>query len=234
MIDEQRRDEIEKQARGLRRLIWETHLAKRGAEVPQDRYELVEPQLAAAVLGFDYVSEDYLGKFGERGSRFEVAGAYNREQKVILVSTRFPPEEVRFTGAHEIGHVILHPQHGPLHRDRPVSRSGQTNPAKPVIEQEADYFAACFLIPERLLKREFNDRFGSRHPFELDEAAAFFLHLDDQFEDISSGVKPLVLARSLAATTSFSGEHFHSLAKRFRVSISAMAFRLVEIGVVVP
>ena len=200
--------------------------------MPQDRYELVEPHLAAEVLGFDFVSEDSLGQFGERGNRFEVAGAYDRKRKVIQVSTRFLLEEVRFTGAHEIGHVILHPQHGPLHRDRPISRSGQPNPAKPVIEQEADFFAACFLIPDQLLEREFKARFGSKHPFELDEAAAFFLHLDDQFEDVSNGVEPLVLARSLTVATSFGGEHFYSLAQRFRVSPSAMALRLVEVGLV--
>lgn len=233
MISEQRRDEIEKQARRLRKRIWKAHLAMQGAEVPQDRYELVEPHLAAEVLGFDYVSEESLGRFGERGNRFEVAGAYDREQKIIQVSSRFPPEEVRFTGAHEIGHVTLHPQHGPLHRDRPISRSGQPNPSRPLIEQEADYFAACFFIPDRLLEREFKGRFGSKHPFELDEAAAFFLHLEDQFEDVSNGVAPLVLARSLAVATSFCGEHFYSLAKRFRVSPSAMALRLVEIGFVV-
>ena len=233
MISQQRRGEIEREARHLRRRIWETHLAKQGAEVPQDRYELVEPHLAAELLGFDYVSEESLGQFGERGNRFEVAGAYDRERKLIQVSSRFPLEEVRFTGAHEIGHVILHPQHGPLHRDRPISLSSQPNPAKPVIEQEADYFAACFLIPDRLLKREFKARFGSKHPFELDEAAAFFLHLEDQFEDVSNGVDPLVLARTLAVATSFGGEHFYSMAKRFRVSPSAMALRIVEIGLVV-
>lgn len=231
MISEQRRDEIEQQARRLRGRIWKAHLAKQ-AQVPQDRYELVEPHLAAEVLGFDYVSEDSLGKFGERGNRFEVAGAYDRKRKVILVSTQFPPEEVRFTGAHEIGHLILHPQHGPLHRDRPIFRSGQPNPTKPVTEQEADYFAACFLIPDQLLKREFKDRFGAKCPFELDEAAALFLHLEDQFEDISNGVNPMVLARSLAVAISFRGEHFYSLAQRFRVSPSAMALRLVEIGLV--
>lgn len=233
MISGKRRDEIEGQARYLRRQIWEAHLAKQEAEVPQDRYELVEPHLAAEVLDFDYVSEEFLGQFGERGNRFEVAGAYDRERKIIQVSSRFPPEEVRFTGAHEIGHLILHPQHGPLHRDRPISRSGQPNPTKQVTEQEADYFAACFLIPDRLLEREFKDRFGSKHPFELDEAAAFFLHLDDQFEDVSNGVESLVLARSLAVATNFGGEHFYSLAERLRVSASAMALRLVEVGVVV-
>ena len=234
MISGQRRDEIEKQARHLRRRIWEAHLATQGAEVPQDRYELVEPDLAAEVLGFDYVYEESLGRFGERGNRFEVAGAYDREQKVIQVSSRFPPEELRFTGAHEIGHVILHPQHGPLHRDRPISHSGQPNPSRPVIEQEADYFAACFLIPDRLLKPEFKGRFGSKRPFELDEDSAFLLHLEDQFEDMLSGVDSLVLARSLAVATSFGVEHFDSLAKRFRVSATAMALRIIEMGLIDP
>ena len=69
-------------------------------------------------------------------------------------------------------------------------------------------------------------------PFGLDEAAALFLHLEDQFEGISNGVNPMVLARSLAVAISFRGEHFSSLAQRFRVSPSAMALRLVEIGLV--
>ena len=184
------------------------------------------------MLDFEHVSEDSLGQFGERGNRFEVAGAYARKRKVIQVSTRSPPNEVRLTGAHEIGHVVLHPRHGPRHRDRPVSYSGQPNPAKPVIEQDADYFATCFLIPDQLPKREFKDRFGAKRPFELDEAAVSFLNLEDQFEDIANGVNPMVLSRSLAVATGFRGEHFCSLAQRFRVSPSAMPLRLVEIGLV--
>ena len=232
MLSPERKDEIEREARRLRLRIWERHLATQGAEAPRDRYELVEPDLAAEVLDFDYLLEESLGRFGERGNRFEVAGAFDSKRKVIQVSRRFSPEEMRFTGAHEIGHLVLHPQQGPLHRDRPLSHSSQLNASRPLAEQEADYFTACFLIPDRLLERDFKSRFGSKCPFELDERAALFLHLEDQFEDVLDGVDPLLLARALAVASSFNGEHFCALVKRFRVSASAMALRLIETGLV--
>ena len=76
MIRQQRRDGIEKQARHLRRRVWEAHLAER-AETPQDHYELVEPQLAAQVLARSLaVATSFGGKhFDSLAKRFRVSAS---------------------------------------------------------------------------------------------------------------------------------------------------------------
>ena len=38
-----------------------------------------------------------------------------------------------------------------MHRDRPVHGIGVQTSSRPPHEREADYFAACFLVPESLL-----------------------------------------------------------------------------------
>ena len=64
---------IEASARELQLRIWE----QRGILWPNEKPKLIdmlEPEIAAKVLGVDFEYYEELGRFGCRGARFETAG----------------------------------------------------------------------------------------------------------------------------------------------------------------
>lgn len=103
----------------------------------------------------------------------EAAGIWQRDRQTVLVSGKYPYEVQRFTAGHEIGHFVLHPHVGgrTLHREIAVGTQSST---RPPLEQEADYFSACLLMPRYAVIREFEARF-SRSPLALSETVAFHL-----------------------------------------------------------
>lgn len=194
-------------------------------------HEMMEPSDAARHLGIDFQLYDELGRFGNRGIRFETAGMLDRRRAVIAVATKFPPEVVRFTAAHEIGHWLLHP--GELmHRDRPVAGVAADVTRRPTMEVEADHFAACFLMPERLVRLALERTFRQPVPLLVDDVVAF--HLRGNRGNYLLQATPQSLEREFAVASceQFNGRRFYSLAKQFRVSISSMAIRLRELQLV--
>ena len=114
--------------------------------------DLLEPSLAAQFLGLDYESPERIQNpgFGTKGLTVEYAGQLDRSRMLIAVANRFPEEVKRFTGAHEIGHFILHDSFV-HHRDLPIMSANIQNNA-PIEEKQANHFAACFLMPEKQVK----------------------------------------------------------------------------------
>jgi Zn-dependent peptidase ImmA (M78 family) len=92
--------------------------------------------------------------FADFGSNAErVAGLCDFENARIYVNQEETRERQAFTMAHELGHWILHKQHFIAHPDQyPVlprfSQPDQNDP----LEKEANKFAACLLVPARLLR----------------------------------------------------------------------------------
>jgi hypothetical protein len=192
--------------------------------------EMLDPEAGALALGVRYERHDSLGRFGYRGAQFEVAGLLDRQAGKIAVSNRFPEATIRFTGAHELGHLMLHP--GELHhRDRPVKGLPE-GVGRPKEEMEADYFAACFLVPRKLLKQAYEVRFRTSKAFEFTEANSFHLAPDDYDSLLSPAPGSLDRSIAIATAQSFAGYRFDSLATLFRVSPTSMAIRLKEVGLV--
>ncbi len=221
------RPHIEKEARRLQYEIW-THrdlLFEFGVPpLPQ----LFSPEIAARVCDISYEFMDGIpSRDGSAG--FDAAGTFDRGRNQILISHRFAPEVRRFTGAHEIGHYVLHPQLGfnVAHRDRPVGHHGGQSRAP--MEREADYFAACFLAPAKVVIQEFEKRFG-KPPLVLDENLAFHLAHKQARLLLTAGPQSLEFATALAAAQSLDGRHFPSMAQTFGISVQAMAIRIYELG----
>lgn len=160
----------------------------------------------------------------------EAAGLWQRDRSTILVSTRFPYETQRFTAAHEIGHYILHPHVGDrtLHREFPV---GGHWGKRPLLEQQADHFAACLLMPRKAVIAEFDARFGSKHPLALTETVAYHLKADERLL-FAQPAGSLLFAEAVAKAQQFDRRRFQSLAAFFGVSPRAMAIRLEELDLV--
>lgn len=219
---------VEAEARKLQMEIWD-HQASLwpGETVPASR--MFTPEAAAAVLRVELGVGD-LGQFGSRDGRFEVAGVIDRQRNFIGLSDKFSSPTMRFTGAHEIGHWVLH-RGMVMHRDRPIAGVVDPRVQRSSDEREADYFAACFLVPRKLLVEAFGARFGYSQ-LQLNEDSAFRLAGNTSEQLLNAGPGSLDFALAVASALSYNGRHFDSLAKAFDVSVPTMAIRLREVGLV--
>ena len=218
---------IEKSVRELHIQMWKERRALLGKESVRPE-ELLEPELAAAVLGVDFEYYEELGRFGSGLDRYEVAGLIDRDDNKIAVSLVFRGAQRRFTGAHEVGHWVLHPDQV-LHRDRPIDGIRLDRTPRPPKEKEADYFAACFLVPARLAIEAMEFTFQVNGKFVLTHQTAFLLRPDDPEFLLTAGTDSWDLALAVATVKSYNGRHVKSLAEQFQVSPSTMAIRLQEL-----
>lgn len=223
------RASVEAAAWELQAAIWKDRQRLFPMGVPKPK-GMLEPAVAAHVLGYEYEMVESLGGWGQGRDRFEIAGMVDSQRQIIGVSLRFPYPTMRFTGAHEVGHVALrHPNHV-MHRDRPVfSIQGRTRDR---IEQEADYFAACFLAPAKLVIEEFRARFRIGPPLPLTDAVAFNLCGESGHALMLAGPDSMKFAAAVAGAESFNGLRFLSLASFFGISVDAMAVRLRELKLI--
>ncbi|MFM2448342.1 MAG: hypothetical protein RIS44_792 [Pseudomonadota bacterium] len=218
---------IEKEARRLQVEIWGRRDLRFQFGAP-DIPTLFDPRNVADYCGLYYEERERLETDYRGGG--EAAGIWMRDRHTILVSTRYSYETRRFTAGHEIGHFVLHPHIGDrtLHRERPIDgpRSG-----RPPIEKEADYFSACLLMPKGTVEKEFNARFGAKHPLALTETVAYHLKADAG-QLFSQPPGSLLFAEAVARAQQFGEKRFNSIAQYFGVSVGAMAIRLDELGLI--
>jgi hypothetical protein len=138
------------------------------------------------------------------------------------------PDVRYFTAAHELGHVLLHPALKEAHRDRPLDGAAV---AKEPREREADRFAAIYLMPSRLLTTRFVDIYKMT-PFELSESTAFALWGNSAGLRRSKVSSKRDLSLILATAERFNGRQVVSLSQQFKVSPTAIAIRIEELGLV--
>jgi Zn-dependent peptidase ImmA (M78 family) len=223
------RNDIELSVRKIQREMWlrKDALLK---GTPLTIRDIVEPRIVAIYLGIDYQEYPDLGNFGQGRDRFAVAGLLNRQEKKIAVSRKFPLATSRFTAGHEIGHWVLHDDQMVMHRDRPIS--GMNSSVRSEAERDADYFSACLLVPRKQLRLAIAQFFDAADTVRIDERVAYILAPDDP-EALLRGEDGLNDAASALATARhFEGRRFDSLSCQFGVSVSTMAIRLRELGMV--
>lgn len=218
---------IEWEARRLQYEIWNQRDVRYKLGVPGIP-TLFDPRNVADHCGLYFEARDKLDTDYPGGG--EAAGLWRRDRSTILVSARYSFEVQRFTAAHEIGHFILHPQVGDrtLHREFPLNGASSN---RPPLEQEADYFSACLLMPHKAVINEFDARFTSKHPLVLTETVAYHLKIDIGTL-FSQPRGSLLFAEAVARAQQFDRLRFQPLAQFFGVSARAMAIRLEELGLV--
>ncbi|WP_349656282.1 ImmA/IrrE family metallo-endopeptidase [Xanthomonas sp. 10-10] len=220
-------ESIEAQTKELQRAIWKKR-TDLGLSQNVHPIDVLDPQLAAELLGFDFTLHSSLGWMVNGSRQVSVAGMIDQTTRSIQIATDADPRVMRFTAAHEIGHAILHPDQTGLHRDQPLDGVRQ---ARNRTELEADKFATYFLLPEKLLTEEFNSRFLG--VFALDEQTAFALLSKPIFKVIEALPTLRHVSRKLASASYYNGSHFISLSESFGVSVEAMAIRLEELKLVI-
>ncbi len=227
---DKRNPNIEECVRELQNLIWNNRELIWKKNTPQSYLGILKPNVVfKKTLGYDYFSSGKYAVPTAEDGIVEVAGVIDQPNKLVMISNKFPEQVQKFTAAHELGHSILHKQ-SILHRDIPID-STENGRVYNKVEKEADKFASYFLMPKKLLEKEFKSTFLSES-FELNESSAFGFG-GKSVADLKKECKNLrQLARKLASTESFSGKRFDSLSNKFGVSIEAMAIRLEELGLV--
>lgn len=218
-------DEIELEARKLLAAM-ERDASRIWPNTPPARHLMCDPEAACRHLGLQYLPDSHLGSYGGTAT----AGMLDCNNRAVLISSKQSFESQRFTAAHEVGHWLLHPGQGNLFRDRALTSHG--GPGRPRVEQEADFFAACFLAPPKLVRLAFAARFPVREPITNTGVVCFNLSMRNAqyLEGLPAG--SLEFAVAVAAAESFNGQYFKSLANLFSVSPKAMAIRLRELGLV--
>jgi len=75
----------------------------------------------------------------------ETGCTHKQDDKYIIMyngSSKFPNERIKYTIAHELGHIIL--GHHEIIRQQQIAQNDRIDKA---LEREANYFAACILCP---------------------------------------------------------------------------------------
>lgn len=208
--------------------IWANRQKLWNDNLPKDPVELLDPEIALNMIGFNVEHSESLGEFEYRGQLYDVSGQIDREGNKVTISKREPLISRRFTLAHELGHALMHHQTG-LHRDPPPNNRADYQ--REPLEREADKFAAYFLMPKKLVLKEFVDIFMVEK-FAITENRRYALNPSNDVKIEKHISTRRGLARHLAGASSYNGEHFQSLADRFIVSIESMAIRLEELEIV--
>lgn len=217
--------EIEQIAKRSRNILWEKR-EKLGYPAA-DPIMFTDPKLAFEAIGYKFNAVTSLGESTANNS--EMAGFIDADNNTANVSTRFSPSVQLFTAAHELGHAILHDASGlGLHRE--IANDGTMLSNKPAIEKQADQFAAAFLMPEKLIRQQFIQRFQSD---------CFTANTDNMYGLFGAGQTRKFntareLSRALATAVRFHDKSFVSLAEFFNLSAEAVAIRIEVVGLIDP
>src|SRR5258708_1911164 len=202
--------------------IWKKHKIKDAMMVLNAR------DIVQKVMGYTFRQSESLGMLTIGSELFEVAGMIDKNQGLISVSTQFPEEVTNFTIAHELAHVILH-EHAVLHRDRPID--GSSSIPKDPLEQQADKFAAYFLMPASAVNAAFYEIFKVKKLY-INENTVLALRGENLYEFKIRCKGKRGFATVIAQAEYYGGKNFNSLAKIFKGSAGAMAIRLMELDLV--
>lgn len=220
---------IERLARNLQRDIYLETQRQRDQE-PINPILLLDPAAAATHLKIEFTISPGLGSMRLGQKDIEVAGLINRRANRISVSRRLKSSTHRFTGAHEIGHWLMHPGEV-FHRDRPIDAPSSHLGSKDLIEVQANYFAAFFLMPRKLVTSHFISRFGT-DSFRFTADQSFKLQASQQQKLMDRSLDTSSKAKILAAAEFYDGRRFLSMSEEFGVSIEAMAIQIRDLKLV--
>ena len=173
-------------------------------------------------LGLRLVYEDLEKVFGSN----DVLGATYVVAKVICINERLfehsSEGRLVFTCAHEAGHWVLHRQYVDVEgrrnsKDEPIVC--RPRDAKAPIEWQADYFAACLLMPEKEIREAFQKVCGPE-PFVINNVRG-------EVEEGSRCEEPFVEQWPFIAAAMCEAGGFSNVSKQ------AMIIRLQDLGLLI-
>jgi formiminotetrahydrofolate cyclodeaminase/Zn-dependent peptidase ImmA (M78 family) len=223
-------NDIEEVARKAQIILWNYRNTIWKKKKPENPREILKPHVAfEKLLNYRVIKRETLGTYDMSGESIEIAGIIDNGKKAVGISKKFSSSTQNFTLAHELGHALLHKQ-TVLHRDRAMDGSSGLIAREP-IEYQADKFASYFLMPEKQVKKLFQEIFLIEKFFPNEDNV--FALTGGSLSSFRSNCRNLrELSRIIASAESLYGNPFKSMAEVFNVSIGAMAIRLEELGLV--
>lgn len=173
----------------------EALLRKHGVEGPWVRVRKVAQMLGAVIR-----SEPFEGEVGLAGALYR-----SSDRPVIGVNRLDAPVRIRFTIAHEIGHLLLHAE--PLHVD--------TRQNYGVVHTPTGAKSTFQFLRDRVSSQATDDREIEANRF----AAALLMPASFLKNDLRRIEMPV------------STEEIERFSQRYRVSTQAMTFRLINLGI---
>ena len=173
-------------------------------------------------LGLRLIYEDLEKVFGSK----DVLGATYVESKVICINERLfehsSEGRLVFTCAHEAGHWVLHRRYvdaeeGDNSKDEAIVC--RPSDAKAPIEWQADYFAACLLMPEKEIREAFQ-RVCGPEPFIIN-------NVRNGVEEGTRSEEPFVEQWPFIAAAMCEAGGFSNVSKQ------AMIIRLQDLGLLI-
>jgi len=99
------------------------------------------------------------------------------------------------------------------------------------MEKEADHFAALFLMPKKLIMKEFKIKFGKDRLI-FSNTLAHNLCPEQSDTLLHAEEKSLEREKAIATYRITKGRYYPSLSEMFRVSTTAMAIRIRELNLI--
>jgi formiminotetrahydrofolate cyclodeaminase/Zn-dependent peptidase ImmA (M78 family) len=221
-------DQIEKLVSNIQNSMWKYKDCIWKKNIPETPFEIIDSIKLLKKLGYQYQQKSVLESFETNEGVYQTAGVIDTQNKHVSISENFTPETIAFTIAHELGHAILHPGLV-LHRDRPMDGSSASG-VLDFKELQANKFASCFLMPRKLVTKQFGG-FFSTSKIELNTSTA--LSLGMRITDLRAMCNSVRdLSRIIATAELYGARSFPSIANQFDVSAETMAIRLEELGLV--
>lgn len=218
--------DIEKLARRIQNALWTYQDLIWPNSPPGNLLGVLKSEKVIQLLKYAFHKVDTLGV---NDSNEEIAGIINNRDFTIMISSMYAPEVVNFTTAHELGHALLHDQIE-MHRDIPLDGS-EIMQSRPLVEKQADKFAAYFLMPSKIVTQLFQELFATDQ-FRINETTAQMLANCSQKELRKKARDLRELSRLIAKCEYYNLRPFKSLSKSFNVSVEAMAIRLEELSLI--
>mgnify|MGYP000277108606 CR=1 FL=1 len=125
-------------------------LARKQAENLLTKFKIntppVDPEAIAEASGIDVVYVQFAGDLDD-----EISGFFDFESDTIYVNKNLPANRKTFTIAHELAHAMMHKEYAKSKDYIALPRLNVLK-EKSDVEKEADVFAACLLVPKKMLK----------------------------------------------------------------------------------
>lgn len=224
----------EEKARHLLYRYWRQEQARLGRNIdpanllPIDVAAIARNTLSIDVLDSWNVSSDLTSP----SSRTNLAGFVDGRRRKIVVARELPSEVKRFTIAHEIGHLLMHPNRLQFREDPRTDialRGGQKSP----LEYQADSFAGFLTIPRKIVTDKYERMFGI--PIDgakLTENQAYAVLGEKGILSVIANLSALDLAKLVAEAISLVYGEPRTLSEVFGVSSTAMGIQLLRVGLV--
>ena len=189
-------------------------------------YEINPPipveEIIERSLGLRLIYDDLEEKLGSR----DILGAIYVHAKLICINERMfensSEGRLVFTCAHEAGHWVLHRSYagdGSVSDEENATLVCQLRDAKKAIEWQADYFAACLLMPEKEVRKVFHEVCSLE--------SIVVRNVRDGAKRGARGVEPFVEQWPYIAAAMCEAGGFLNVSKQ------AMVIRLQELGLLV-